>query len=243
ARVAGAIVRGRVGREMGVARRGGAAGGQPGDGPQGHQPGIDLGPLAPDQQHHPRELRVLLAAAATGIRSGQGDGTAGGSGTSQRLRRRRILLRRVLFECRRGAPEQFCRSWHQQPAAAARARRVLQGVCREEFEKHHLRRQWCVRQYGDPDGSVLRQGWHLRLWQLPRRRRAVPATGGRARPQKTRSSPREDAAARYDRSIYAPIWLLGFLNGVGPRVGESGFELIPGFAYTAPYEDITLKGA
>src|SRR6516162_1807458 len=47
----------------------------------------------------------------------------------------------------------------------------------------------------------------------------------------------------YERSIYAPIWLLGFLNGVGPRVGESGFELIPGFAYTAPYEDITLKGA
>src|SRR5216684_2044284 len=47
----------------------------------------------------------------------------------------------------------------------------------------------------------------------------------------------------YERSIYAPIWLLGFLNGVGPRVGESGFSLIPGFAYTAPYEDITLKGA
>jgi peptide/nickel transport system substrate-binding protein len=45
----------------------------------------------------------------------------------------------------------------------------------------------------------------------------------------------------YERSIYAPIWLLGFLNGVGPRVGESGFGLIPGYAYTAPYEDITLK--
>jgi peptide/nickel transport system substrate-binding protein len=46
----------------------------------------------------------------------------------------------------------------------------------------------------------------------------------------------------YERSIYAPIWLLGFLNGVGPKVGQSGFELIPGFAYTAPYEDITIKG-
>jgi peptide/nickel transport system substrate-binding protein len=45
----------------------------------------------------------------------------------------------------------------------------------------------------------------------------------------------------HERSIYAPIWLLGFINGVGPRVGESGFELIPGFAYTAPYEDITIK--
>jgi len=46
----------------------------------------------------------------------------------------------------------------------------------------------------------------------------------------------------YEKSIYAPIWLLAFINGVGPRVGESGFGLIAGFAYTAPYEDITLKG-
>ncbi len=44
-----------------------------------------------------------------------------------------------------------------------------------------------------------------------------------------------------ERAIYAPIWQLAFLNGVGPRVGESGFELIAGFAYTAPYEDITIK--
>ncbi len=46
----------------------------------------------------------------------------------------------------------------------------------------------------------------------------------------------------YERSIYAPIWLLGFLNGVGPRVTESGFGLLPGYAYTAPYENITIKG-
>ena len=45
----------------------------------------------------------------------------------------------------------------------------------------------------------------------------------------------------YDRTMYAPIWQLAFINGHGPRVGESGFGLIPGFAYTAPYEDITLK--
>jgi peptide/nickel transport system substrate-binding protein len=45
-----------------------------------------------------------------------------------------------------------------------------------------------------------------------------------------------------ERAIFAPIWQLGFLNGVGPRVGESGFGLIAGYAYTGPYEDITLKG-
>ncbi|HJU16389.1 MAG TPA: ABC transporter substrate-binding protein [Stellaceae bacterium] len=45
----------------------------------------------------------------------------------------------------------------------------------------------------------------------------------------------------YEKAIYAPIWQLGFLNGVGPRVGQSSFGLIPGFAYTAPFEDLTLK--
>ena len=27
----------------------------------------------------------------------------------------------------------------------------------------------------------------------------------------------------YERTIFAPIWQLAFLNGVGPRVGESAF--------------------
>jgi peptide/nickel transport system substrate-binding protein len=47
----------------------------------------------------------------------------------------------------------------------------------------------------------------------------------------------------YEKAIYAPIWQLAFINGVGPRVGESSFGRIPGFAYTAPFEDITIKGA
>jgi peptide/nickel transport system substrate-binding protein len=46
-----------------------------------------------------------------------------------------------------------------------------------------------------------------------------------------------------ERMVYAPIWQLGFLNGVGPRVGESGFGLITDFAYTGPLEDITIKAA
>ena len=45
-----------------------------------------------------------------------------------------------------------------------------------------------------------------------------------------------------DRVVYAPIWELAFLNGVGPRVQESGLGLIAGHAYSAPYEDVTLKG-
>ena len=46
----------------------------------------------------------------------------------------------------------------------------------------------------------------------------------------------------YEKTIYAPIWQLAFISGVGPRVGQSGFGLIQGFVYTAPYEELTLKG-
>jgi peptide/nickel transport system substrate-binding protein len=45
----------------------------------------------------------------------------------------------------------------------------------------------------------------------------------------------------HERTIYAPIWQLAFLNGVGPRVEESSLGAIPGFAYSGPYEDVKLK--
>jgi peptide/nickel transport system substrate-binding protein len=38
-----------------------------------------------------------------------------------------------------------------------------------------------------------------------------------------------------------PIYELAFLWGVGPRVEEPGVNLIPGFAYSGPYEDLKLK--
>jgi peptide/nickel transport system substrate-binding protein len=46
----------------------------------------------------------------------------------------------------------------------------------------------------------------------------------------------------HERTIYAHIWQLAFINGAGPRVGESGLGLIAGHAYSAPYEDVTLAG-
>ena len=41
--------------------------------------------------------------------------------------------------------------------------------------------------------------------------------------------------------MYVPIYELAFIWGVGPRVEESGANLIPGFAYSAPFEDLKLK--
>jgi peptide/nickel transport system substrate-binding protein len=45
----------------------------------------------------------------------------------------------------------------------------------------------------------------------------------------------------HERAMFAPIWQLAFINGVGPRIGEAQFGQIAGFPYTAPYEDVTLK--
>jgi peptide/nickel transport system substrate-binding protein len=45
----------------------------------------------------------------------------------------------------------------------------------------------------------------------------------------------------HEKVMFAPIWELGFLNGVGPRVSESGLGLVTGHAYSAPYEDLKLK--
>jgi peptide/nickel transport system substrate-binding protein len=45
----------------------------------------------------------------------------------------------------------------------------------------------------------------------------------------------------YERVVTTHLWQLAFINGVGPRVGESSFGRIPGFPYTAPYDELTLK--
>jgi len=46
----------------------------------------------------------------------------------------------------------------------------------------------------------------------------------------------------HDKVMIAPIWLNAGLNGVGPRVEESGIGVVPGYAFSAPYEDVKLKG-
>ncbi len=45
----------------------------------------------------------------------------------------------------------------------------------------------------------------------------------------------------HERVMDAPLWELGFLNAIGPRVEESGLGLIAYHPYSAPYEDLRLK--
>jgi peptide/nickel transport system substrate-binding protein len=46
----------------------------------------------------------------------------------------------------------------------------------------------------------------------------------------------------HERTIYASIWQLGAMFGVGSRVAESTLGLIAGYPRTSPYEDLTRKG-
>ena len=45
----------------------------------------------------------------------------------------------------------------------------------------------------------------------------------------------------HERAMFAPLYDLAFVNGVGRRLEESGLGLIAGYAFSAPYEDVKLK--
>jgi peptide/nickel transport system substrate-binding protein len=45
----------------------------------------------------------------------------------------------------------------------------------------------------------------------------------------------------YERAMYAPIVEPAFLSGVGPRVDNATLALIPGHAFSYPYEEIKLR--
>jgi peptide/nickel transport system substrate-binding protein len=46
----------------------------------------------------------------------------------------------------------------------------------------------------------------------------------------------------HERVLFAPLVEPVLLNGYGPRVAESGLGLVVGHLYSAPYEDLKLKG-
>jgi len=46
----------------------------------------------------------------------------------------------------------------------------------------------------------------------------------------------------HEKALFAPIWQLAAMSGVGPRVEESGIGVIASYAFfSAPYEDVRLK--
>jgi peptide/nickel transport system substrate-binding protein len=74
-----------------------------------------------------------------------------------------------------------------------------------------------------------------------RHRRAVRRAGERDEHACAPAGARPDPADVHERSMFIPVMETAFLNGVGPRVENHGLNVIPGFAYSAPYEDLTLR--
>jgi peptide/nickel transport system substrate-binding protein len=46
----------------------------------------------------------------------------------------------------------------------------------------------------------------------------------------------------HERALYAHLLQLATIQGIGPRVGQSGLGLIAGHPFSTPYEDVTLAG-
>jgi peptide/nickel transport system substrate-binding protein len=72
---------------------------------------------------------------------------------------------------------------------------------------------------------------------------------GLVQEQATELDPRRRAATLeriqqliHEKAIVAPIYLNAGMNGIGPRVQESGIGAIAGYLWSAPYEDLKLKG-
>ena len=102
-----------------------------------HQSGTDARLFQVDRQRcGPQHLRFLLAAARSGLRSGAGQEIACRGGAPERLRRRRILLRQLVFQPRRSGAQQSRRGRHTDEAAAGRARRLFEGMGRKEIQEH-----------------------------------------------------------------------------------------------------------
>jgi peptide/nickel transport system substrate-binding protein len=71
---------------------------------------------------------------------------------------------------------------------------------------------------------------------------------GLSQEQATELDPRRRAATLeriqqliHEKAMVAPIYLNAGMNGLGPRVGESGIGAIAGYLWSAPYEDLKLK--
>jgi peptide/nickel transport system substrate-binding protein len=77
---------------------------------------------------------------------------------------------------------------------------------------------------------------------------SYPDIDGLFHEQATELDPRRRAATLeriqqliHEKSMVAPIYLNAGMNGLGPRVEESGIGAIAGYLWSAPYEDVKLK--
>jgi len=65
---------------------------------------------------------------------------------------------------------------------------------------------------------------------------------GELDPKKREETLRRIQQLIHERAMYLPVWQLVILHVYGPRVAESGLGLITDYPWSAPYEDVKMKG-
>ena len=174
----------------------------------------------------PHELRVLLAAAALSatIRR-KAKQLLAEAGYPERLRRRRLCVRRRL----RATMAEAVVNYLQAVGIRARLRPLERAAFFKALPGEEAQEPASTAVSGAFGNAATRleafvvTGGAVRLRQLSRHRRALPRAGRRARPQAARGAPAPDPAAHARaRRCSRPIWELGFINGAGPAGGGVG---------------------
>ena len=209
---------------------------------QDDQSGADAWLFARPRQHDPGQFRILLEAAGAGVRS---------------RRRRRQLLAEAGYPNGFDAGFYNCDSSY---ANLAEATNNYLGAVGIRAKLRPLERVSFNQQYMDKKLKNIIQGGSGSFGNAATRFETFVVKGGAYvygnypdidamfEQQAVELDHGKRAAILtkmqqiiYERVVTTHLWQLAFINGVGPRVGESNFGRIAGFPYTAPYEDLTLK--
>ena len=191
----------------------------------------------------PRIFQFAVPDGAARLRSREVEEALAEAGYPERLRRGRLLSRSRPTTRMGEAVIGYLQAVGIKSRMRTMERRGLHHrVAREEAPRrdpgHHRR----LRQRGHAARALRHQERRLRLRLAARDRR--PLRPRRPASSTSRSARRmvheiQKIIARQGAAI--PLFEQAFIWGVGPRVAGAGPGLIPGFSYSAPFEDLRLK--
>ena len=187
-------------------------------------------------------LRVLLAATRPRHTTARRPRSSSPRRGSRRLRRGRVLLRRLLCQSGRGGRQLAPAGRHPDQLRPLERAAFFSGYAEKKFKNLIQGSSGAFGNAATRLEAFVAAGRRLRLRQGTRISTASSRSRPGGQPKRREATLQRIQQLVHDKTVYAPIWELAFLNGVGPRVRESGLGLIAGHAYSAPYEDIALKG-
>jgi len=129
------------------------------------------------------------------------------------------------------------------PGCARSSGRLAAGRPGEGIQAGRAHRQRGGGQRGDPHRGFRDHRRHPVLRGHPEIDALYREQAGERDARKREALLHHIQQAMHERVMFAPIVEPAFLNGVGPRVDESGLGLIAGHLYSAPYEDLRIKPA